>query len=262
MNSGWIKVHSKLLKWEWYDKSEMVQLFLYLLLSASYEPKNWHGITIERGQVIVGRSEVCAKLNLSPQVYRTCIERLKSTNEITTKTTNKFTVVTICKYDDYQQVDFGSSQQNNHQTNQQSTNNQPTNNQQITTSKEVKNKRNKEYIKDIGDVAVPAPPEIENRSVETIPPHGTKARGAARFVPPTLDEVTAYCAERGSVVDSQQWLDYYTANGWRVGKNPMKDWRAAVRTWEKSGYSKSPASIGRVSHPAANYDNNKTFEKF
>lgn len=56
-----------------------------------------------------------------------------------------------------------------------------------------------------------------------------------RFAKPTLEEVQAYCAERGKGVDAQKWFDYYSANGWRVGKNPMKDWKAAVRTWERSG---------------------------
>lgn len=50
---------------------------------------------------------------------------------------------------------------------------------------------------------------------------------------PTLEEVKAYCTERGNKVDPERWFDYYTSNGWKVGKNPMKDWKAAVRTWER-----------------------------
>lgn len=52
-----------------------------------------------------------------------------------------------------------------------------------------------------------------------------------RFAPPTVEEVRAYCTEKGYTVDPQRFVDYYTSNGWRVGKNPMKDWKAAVRTW-------------------------------
>lgn len=54
-----------------------------------------------------------------------------------------------------------------------------------------------------------------------------------RFRPPTVEEVEAYCFERNNKVDAERFVDYYTANGWKVGKNPMKDWKAAVRTWEK-----------------------------
>ena len=53
------------------------------------------------------------------------------------------------------------------------------------------------------------------------------------FVPPTFDEVDFYCCERGNSIDPQAFIDYYTSNGWKVGNNPMKDWKAAVRTWEK-----------------------------
>lgn len=59
---------------------------------------------------------------------------------------------------------------------------------------------------------------------------------APRFVPPTVEEVDAYCKERGNQVDPQRFVDYYEANGWKVGRNPMKDWKAAVRTWEKNGF--------------------------
>ena len=58
-----------------------------------------------------------------------------------------------------------------------------------------------------------------------------------RFKPPTVDEVKAYCIERQNNVDAERFIDYYTANGWKAGKNTMKDWKAAVRTWERNGYS-------------------------
>lgn len=55
-----------------------------------------------------------------------------------------------------------------------------------------------------------------------------------RFTAPTIEDVKAYCKERGNRVDPERFIDYYTSNGWKVGKNPMKDWKAAVRTWERS----------------------------
>lgn len=55
-----------------------------------------------------------------------------------------------------------------------------------------------------------------------------------RFSPPTVKEVAAYCDERGNNIDPQHFVDYYSARGWMIGKNHMKDWKAAVRTWEKS----------------------------
>lgn len=52
-----------------------------------------------------------------------------------------------------------------------------------------------------------------------------------KFTPPTVDEVRAYCTEKGFNIDPVRFVDYYKSNGWKVGRNPMKDWKAAVRTW-------------------------------
>ena len=58
-----------------------------------------------------------------------------------------------------------------------------------------------------------------------------------KFVPPTVEEVASYCLERKNKVDAAYFVDHYTSNGWKVGKQNMKDWKAAVRTWEKNGYN-------------------------
>lgn len=59
-----------------------------------------------------------------------------------------------------------------------------------------------------------------------------------RFEKPTLSEIKEYCIERNNNVDAQHFYDYYESNGWKVGKNSMKDWKACVRTWERNGYDK------------------------
>ena len=83
----------------------------------------------------------------------------------------------------------------------------------------------------------------------------SKKSAASRFTPPTVEEVQAYCRERQNNVDPQRFIDYYTARGWLIGKNKMKDWKAAVRTWERSGYnnssSRSPAPQRQESDPNA-----------
>lgn len=58
-----------------------------------------------------------------------------------------------------------------------------------------------------------------------------------RFTPPTMEDVLLYCLDRKNHVSAQKFIDHYTANGWRVGKNPMKDWKAAVRTWERNSWT-------------------------
>lgn len=60
-----------------------------------------------------------------------------------------------------------------------------------------------------------------------------------RFTPPTVEQVAEYCRERGNTVDAQRFVDHYTSNGWMVGRTKMKDWKAAVRTWEGKQYGNS-----------------------
>ncbi len=57
------------------------------------------------------------------------------------------------------------------------------------------------------------------------------------FVKPTVEEVEAYCKERGNRISAQKFVSYYQSNGWQVGRNPMKDWRAAIRAWEQNGFT-------------------------
>lgn len=63
-----------------------------------------------------------------------------------------------------------------------------------------------------------------------------------QFIPPTLEDVQAYCEERNNDVDAERFINHYTSNGWLVGRNKMKDWKAAVRTWERSEYNKPKGS--------------------
>lgn len=78
---------------------------------------------------------------------------------------------------------------------------------------------------------------VEGRLIESIgdgSDHVETTPKRKRFIPPTLDEVKAYCQERGNNVDPERFMAYYESNGWMVGRNKMKDWKAAVRSWERS----------------------------
>lgn len=74
---------------------------------------------------------------------------------------------------------------------------------------------------------------------------GPKGPTRTKLIAPTIEEVIAYCEERQNSVDPVKWHDHYTSNGWKVGKNPMKDWKAAVRTWERTNTSSSTSTAGR-----------------
>ena len=75
--------------------------------------------------------------------------------------------------------------------------------------------------------------EEEEVEVEEVPTVPKKREARKRFSPPSAAEVREYCRERENAVDAESFVDFYAAKGWKVGNAPMKDWKAAVRTWEK-----------------------------
>ena len=111
------------------------------------------------------------------------------------------------------------------------------------------------------EISEKSPPEIEielekeikiEKEIDSSASTTTKRK---RFEKPTLSEIEQYCIERNNNVNAEQFFDYYESNGWKVGKNSMKDWKAAVRTWERSEYRK-PNSKKNSKEDAINVVNN------
>lgn len=143
MNIGWIKLHRQFKDWEWYNKSEMVHLFIHCLIKSNFKEGNFQGIPVEKGSFITSLKHLSDETNISIQTIRTCLKKLQLTKEIDVKSTNKLTKITICKYESYQ---FESDEDN-----KQLTNNQQTTNKQLTTIEE-----SKEYK------------EVNNNNIESI----------------------------------------------------------------------------------------------
>ena len=201
-NEGYIKLYRKMKKWGWYKDQNTKDVFLHLLLEACYETCYFKGVPLEPGQVITTVKEISDETGISVRSVRTSLERLKSTNELTIETSSRFSIITLLNYTDYQGSDKGSDKQ---VTNERQTSDKPPYSKEIKEVKEVKN--------------------IDR---------------AKRFCPPTLDDVRAYCLERNNTVDAEKFFDYYETNGWVQGKGkPVKDWKACVRTWERSGFNQT-----------------------
>lgn len=142
MGDGWIKMFRRFLEWEWYDQTSMVRLFLHILLKANYEEKKWHGVVIKRGQFVTSFANLSAETGLSLQVVRSCLDKLQRTGEVNKQSTSQYTIITVCKYADYQQIEDVEQKTNNIQitSEQQAINKRVTNEQQ-----QHKNIRKKEY---------------------------------------------------------------------------------------------------------------------
>ena len=197
---GWIKLYRKFSEWEWFNISEMVHLFIFLLLNANHEDKEWRGILIKRGQILTGLNSLNQHTKISYQTLRTCLRRLEETKEINTQVTNKYRIITICNYESYQ----GEKLNTNKQSNIQLTNNKQTTNKQLTTNKNEKNDNNEKKYKNI---------------------------------PPTLEEIDFRIKERGIIkFTAETFFAHYNSNGWKVGKTKMVDWDSALTTWNSKKY--------------------------
>ena len=202
MNNGYIKLYRQILDNPVVCKdSDHFAVWVYLLLNATHDNIdmlfNGKRITLKPGQLITGRKSISSKLNIEESKVRRIINLFKIDQQIDQQTSNKNSLITILKWSSYQN--------NDQQNEQQVTNNRPTSDQQVTTNKNDKNVKNdKNNNKDV-----------------------------YRFTPPTLDLVQSYITENNYTVDAERFINFYESKGWYVGKNKMKDWKAAVRTWAK-----------------------------
>lgn len=212
----YIKLSRKLLVWEWYGNINTCRLFIHMLLKANWKEGRFEGKVIPRGSFVSSLPKLAEETQLTIREIRTAISHLKSTGEVTCKAYSKFTVFTVNNYCLYQVSDT--------QNDRQATDKRHSNDILTTTieeKKEVKKERNNNI-----------------------------------FVPPTVLEVAEYCVERGNKVDAEAFVNFYTANGWVQGKGkPIKDWKAAVRTWERNSKSKSPPNQNKFNQfQQNNYD--------
>lgn len=194
----YIKLSRNILSWEWYGNINTCRLFIHMLLKANWKEGKFEGKTIPRGSFVSSLPKLAEETALTIREVRTAISHLRSTGELTCKSYSKYTVFTVKNYCLYQISDTQSDRQATGKRHS---------NDILTTTIEEKKEGN---IKEDTNVS------------------------KKRFAPPSVDEVRAYCAERNNGIDPQSFIDFYESKGWMVGKNHMRDWKAAVRTWERN----------------------------
>ena len=163
-------------------------------------------ITIQRGQYLTSTVKLAEKWGWNRKTVSSYLNMLQKENMITKVSDNTRTLVTIENYENFQGIDEYDGQPIG-QVDGQPTG-QPLDNpldSRTDTNKNVKNDNNDKNVKN----------------------------NIKRFVKPTFEEVDAYCCQRNNSVDAQAFIDFYESKGWKVGNTPMKDWKAAVRTWER-----------------------------
>lgn len=177
-------MYRSFLDWEWYPDTNCVRLALHFILKANYQPKKWQGTVIDRGQLVTSRGQLAEETGLSPMQVRTTLDKLQRTGFLTKCTTSKYTIVTICNYDYYQQKQDGCDDGEQPADNQQITSEQPTDNQQITTTKEYKKERIEEYTHTLVDTKKGVVGGKEAEAAELIGWIATNAPGIASMPEP------------------------------------------------------------------------------
>jgi len=205
VDRGYIKTWRKSLNWCWYKYPMTAHLFGYLLIKATYKPIRIGHVDLLPGQLIFGSHQCCFETGLSRQSVRTSLERLKSTSEITIKSTNRFSIITILNYSTYQSQEDSINQQINQPPNKPTTIKQPANNH----IQEVKKERSNNIL----------------------------------GKPDSLEAVVAFMSDKD--MGANFWDYYQSNGWKVGGKTPMRDWQAAARRWMRnnSGGSNEPRKV-------------------
>ena len=142
--STFIKIDRNIMRWRWWGNHNTLIVFLTLLITANIQEKTFERDIIRRGEVATSISTISQQTKLSPQSVRTAINHLKSTGEITIRSTNRYQVITIVNYDLYQSKSTSKSTFNQQTANKQLTSKLTTTKEYIKNNKNGKNGKNKE----------------------------------------------------------------------------------------------------------------------
>ena len=192
-------MHRKMLEWEWYSDPKTVTVWLYILLRANWKPNRWRGIEIGRGQTLETIAGISRATGLSVRSVRTALDHLKSTNEVTTKSTGYGTLISITQYKKYQDYTKLIDKPTDKEIDKR-----PTNDRQTTdnTRTRITKKQEKQ--------------ERENTA-------------------PALDEIKQYVRDNGLNLDPQYFFDYYSEAGFpRSWKATARRWSKENNETEKA----------------------------
>lgn len=205
---GWIKLHRKIMDNPLYlsEPFTRMQAWIDLLLLANHKEGFFYvrgnKVVVGRGQVGTSSRTLASRWQWSRGKVERFLKDLENDNQIEPQKNNVITLISICNYDDYQNTE----PQTEPQTSRRQTTDEP------QTDRNKNDKKEKNVNND------------NNRD---------KAETAKRFAPPSIDEVQSYVSEKNYSVDAESFVAFYQSKNWFVGKNKMKDWHAAVVTWEK-----------------------------
>lgn len=196
-----VKVDRNIVNWRWYQDANTIRVFLHLIINANIVDHDFERITVHRGEIVTSIPSLANSLNMSVQAVRTALGHLKLTGEITCRRYPHYQVISIPGYDRYQAVSTVRSTVKSQSANSQITDNQH-------QSKNIRKKEGKEG-------------KNSSRADTT-----TTIR-----VPPSVDDISAYCRENGLSTDIDAFIRFNESRGWMRGNRKVKDWRPLLAQW-------------------------------
>lgn len=212
-DKGWISIHRQIQDCFIWDKKPFSwgQAWIDLLLLVNHEDKKTYFsgkmITVGRGQRITSINKLAQRWGWSRHKVSDFLNILESEEMIIQNRDMKRTLITIVKYEVYQQSPNKKGQVKDKSR---------TSDGQVTDTNNNENNENNKLSKDNLYMGKPE----------------------QNIIPPTLEMVTQYCIKRGNGLDPESFVNFYAAKGWYIGKNKMKDWHAAIHTWERNNKTK------------------------
>lgn len=210
--AGFIVIDRKIKEWRWWSNGTARSIWLYLLVIANWKDGYMRdGALIPRGSAARSLRTLASESGYSVNTIRYWLKRFESDGAISTYTTHGYTVINILKYCDYQDI--------------------------------------KDRIGTPTDTPTETVGDTQTDTDRTIITRKPINNSRTKMPKPSLEEVKSYISEKGYAVDAERFWSYYESNGWRVGKNPMKNWKAAISTWARSGHGKPSGATIRVDTP-------------
>jgi len=250
---GYIKLSRKITEMDGYfgERFSRCQCWVDLLLLAEWRPQRLFYIrgikvVIERGQVAISFKELSQRWLMSINTVRKRIAEMIDDERIECICTQPINVFKIVKYNDYQDCTKSDMQKNTENkahtgifSGASDTQNDTQSDIQSDTQNDTPYKNNKEYKEN----------NIKEESI--------KKKSVSRFLPPSIEEVEIYIQEKGYDVDAEQFVNFYESKGWFVGSNKMKNWHAAVATWQKRNSERKQKTNKNKNDNAGNSENKR-----
>lgn len=206
--NGFIKISRQILEWKYVQNPNALALWIQLLLMANWKDGYFMGTTVPRGSLATSIQSLASKTGMHPNTVRKWLKKFENENQISTKSTNRFTLISISNYNTFQAFDEGGYVKRNVKQDVK-----PDVKQSVKQDgkQRVDNRRSKEYKKE----------RIKEESIEK--------------KIPTLPEVVEFFESNSFVAKPQKFFDYYSARGWK----DVNDWQALARYWESNEYKQN-----------------------